>query len=117
MSDMITFACKKIEKEELIRCSFDLNKTEYNVLMFMLKRKNMHTVSQIAESMGLERTTVQKAVKTLLSRNLIKRTQKNLPRGGYTFLYRINNKDEIKSKMKEIVHEWYKTVEREIDRL
>lgn len=33
---MVTFACKRIRKEELIKCSFDLNKTEYNVLMFLL---------------------------------------------------------------------------------
>ena len=33
---MISFACKDIDKEELIRCSFELNKTEYKLLMFLM---------------------------------------------------------------------------------
>ena len=114
---MITFACKKIKQEELIRCSFNLNKTEYNVFMFMLKRNQPYTVSRIAKIMRLERTTVQKAVKNLFNKKLIKRIQRNLPRGGYIFIYEINNKDEIKDKMKKIVYEWYKSVEAAIDKI
>ncbi len=114
---MITFACKKIKQEELIRCSFNLNKTEYNVLMFMLKRKNQNTVSQIARAMKLERTTIQKAIKNLVNKGLAKRTQRNLPKGGYIFLYEIYNKDKIKSEIKKIVRKWYKTVEEAINRI
>jgi len=114
---MITFACKKIKQEELIRCSFELNKTGYDVLMFLLKNKETYSVPQIAKRMSLERTTVQKAIKSLLDRKLVKRRQKNLPRGGYIFFYRVNNKEEIKEKMKRTVYEWYKSVEKEIDKL
>ena len=114
---MITFACKKIEQEELIRCSFNLNKTEYNVLLFLLKNKNVITVSGIAKAMNLERTTVQKAIKTLVGKNLVKRMQKNLERGGYIYYYSVENKDEIKKRMKSIVHDWYKMVEKEINEL
>ena len=114
---MITFSCKKIEQEELIRCSFNLNKTEYNVLIFLLKKKHSYPMSQISKIMELERTTIQKAIKNLVDKNLAKRIQKNLPRGGYIFLYEINNKDEIKNKMKKIIYEWYKSVEVAIDKL
>ena len=34
---MITFACQDIEFSDLLRCSFALNKTEYNVMMYLLK--------------------------------------------------------------------------------
>jgi len=114
---MITFACKRIRQEELIRCSFNLNKTEYNVLMFILKRSGNCTVSMVSESMGLERTTVQKAVKTLFKRRLVKRMQKNLSKGGYIYYYKISNKNEIKNEMKNIVYMWYKGVEKEIGKL
>ena len=67
--------------------------------------------------MNLERTSIQKAVKTLLSKNLVKRFQMNLSGGGYTYLYKIENRNEIKSRMKKIVHDWYKSVEKEIDKL
>ncbi|OYT57667.1 MAG: MarR family transcriptional regulator, partial [Candidatus Aenigmarchaeota archaeon ex4484_14] len=46
-----------------------------------------------------------------------KRIQKNLLRGGYVFLYKPYNKDEIKNKMKEITYKWYKSVEEHIDKL
>ena len=113
---MITFSCKKITEEELMRCSFNLNKTEYNALIFLLRDGQMRTVSQISNAMELERTTVQKAIKKLVEKGLAKRTQRNLPEGGYTFLYQPDNKDEIKSRMKGIAYEWYKNVEESIGR-
>ena len=114
---MITFSCKKITEEELTRCSFNLNKTEYNVLIFLLRNDKMCTIFQISKAMELERTTIQKAIKNLVEKGLAKRTQKNLFRGGYIFLYKPNNKDEIKSKMKELTYKWYKNVEETIDKL
>ena len=114
---MITFACKKIEREELVRCSFNLNKTEYNVMMFLLAKRRIYMVSKIAKEMGLDRTTVQKSIKNLLRNKIIKRTQKNMPTGGYSYLYEINDRDEIKNKMKKIIYEWYRAVEKEITRL
>ena len=114
---MITFFCKKITEEELIRCSFNLNKTEYNVLIFLLRNDKIRTILQISKAMELERTTIQKAIKNLVEKGLTKRTQKNLSRGGYIFLYKPNNKEEIKSKMKELTYKWYKHVEETIDKL
>jgi len=114
---MLTFACKKIRHEELVRCSFNINKTEYNVLMFLLKNRGFHSVREIAKKMGFERTTVQKAIKKLSERGLARRVQNNLPKGGYSFLYQANKKDEIKKEMKEIVQRWVKIVEREIERI
>ncbi len=114
---MFTFACKKIKHEELLRCSFELNKTEFNVLMFLLKNDGFYSAREIAKKMGLERTTVQKAIKKLLERELIRRIQKNLPKGGYSFLYKANGKEEIKHKIKRIVQQWTQMVEKEIERI
>ena len=108
---MISFSCKKISKEELIRCSFNLNKTEYNVLIFLLENEGKHTILDISKKMNLERTTIQKAIKNLVKNDLVKRTQINLPKGGYIFYYEINNKKNIKYRMKKIVYNWYKSVE------
>lgn len=83
----------------------------------MLRYNKTITVSQISKAMELERTTIQKAIKNLLEKNLITRIQKNLPRGGYVFFYRPNNKDKIKAKMKGITYKWYKKVEEAIAKL
>lgn len=114
---MITFSCKRISQEELIRCSFNLSKTEYDVLTFMLKENKLLTASQVSKEMKLHRTTIQKAIKSLVDKELAKRRQKNLPKGGYTFFYEINNKNAIKDEIKEVTYKWYKSVEEAINRL
>ncbi len=111
---MITFACKDIEFRDLIRCSFALNKTEYNVMMYLLKTEKEFTASELGEKMSLDRTTVQKAVKKLSEKNLVKRMQVNLDKGGYMFFYKIKNKEEIKNRMLDIVSKWYEEVIKEI---
>ncbi len=114
---MITFSCKNITEEELTRCSFNLNKTEYNVLLFLLKNYKLHTILHISKSMKLERTTIQKAVKGLVEKELVDKIQKNLPKGGYILLYRVKYKEEIKSKIKKLAHKWYKDFQETINKL
>lgn len=114
---MVTFACKKINREDLIRCSFNLNMTEYNVLNFLMPGELTMTPAQIAGEMGLERTTVQKALKKLLASGLVIRRQKNLKKGGYTFFYALSGMEMIKNMMRNTINEWHALVEREINRL
>jgi len=112
---MVTFSCKKISKEDLVKCSLALNKTEYNLLMFLLKKDQSFTAIQISELMNLDRTTIQKAISSLVEKKLVKRKQKNISGGGYTFLYLIENKQEIKNKMREVIRKWCKGVEEAIN--
>ncbi len=111
---MLTFACQDIEFSELLRCSFELNKTEYNVFMFLLKQHKWWTASKIGKAMNFDRTTVQKAIKSLAEKDIVKRYQENLSKGGYTYLYNIKNKEDIKKRMEKIVSDWYKEVQKEI---
>ena len=64
--------------------------------------------------MSLDRTTVQKAIKQLAEKNLVKRLQINLDKGGYMFYYEIKNKTEIKQRMLDIVNKWHDGVQKEI---
>jgi predicted transcriptional regulator len=114
---MVTFSCKKISQEDLIRCSFDLNKTEYNLFVFLFKKETYYSVIEISKLMNLDRTTIQKAIKILLNKKLLKRTQKNISKGGYIFLYKIYDKKEIKIKMKKITIDWSKGIEKAIENL
>lgn len=111
---MMSFACKRIELSELFRCSFELNKTEYNVLQNLLEKESPTTVSELSENMNLERTTIQKALNSLLEKDLAMRMQENLRRGGYVFFYKPEDKDEIKRRLKNISTDWFARVENEI---
>jgi predicted transcriptional regulator len=107
---LISFACKRIDFKDLLQCSFNLNKTEYNLFIFMLEKEDSLCVSTIGEMTGKDRTTVQKAMKKLVSQELVLKHQVNLENGGYTFVYKIKNKDVLKNKMLEIVESWHKEV-------
>lgn len=112
---IVSFACKDIRKEELIRCSFGLNKTQYKVLKFLLEKKRHLQASEIASGVDLERTTVQKALPGMLAKKLVTRKQSNLQGGGYVFRYRITDPVILKRKSKEAVHAWHESVLKEID--
>ncbi len=111
---MISFACQDIEFKDLLRCSFQMNKTEYNVMVHLLRTDEAYTAEQIGEQIGLDRTTVQKAIKKLAEKEIVLRLQTNLEKGGYMFIYRIKNKDELKQRMLNIVEKWIDEVKNQI---
>ena len=111
---MLSFACKKIELSDLIKCSFGLNRTEYNVMVFLFGKDSLK-VEEIAADMGLDRSTVQKAIKGLVSKELVLRKQENLDKGGYVFRYEIRNKHEIKHMILDSVARWHKNVVEEVN--
>jgi len=111
------FACKKIDKENLLRCSLGLNKMEYKVFVFLFANDRWFKVSSIARHMNLDRTSIQKAVKKLVAKSLVVRIQKNIVKGGYVYFYRANQKDMIKSNILRIIHEWCESVVKEIERM
>ncbi|MCX6710040.1 MAG: hypothetical protein NTV63_03765 [Candidatus Woesearchaeota archaeon] len=112
---MISFACKPIIFDELLKCSFGLNKTEYSVFMLLIARENEKaeglSVSEIAVRLKKERTVIQKAVKSLFEKKMIKRFQENLENGGYKFSYSPVEKREIKERIIETIRGWVSNVE------
>ncbi|PIY60146.1 MarR family transcriptional regulator [Candidatus Woesearchaeota archaeon CG_4_10_14_0_8_um_filter_47_5] len=113
---MINFACTAIKFEELITCSFGLTKTDYNVLLFLLSSGESLTTQEIARTMNLERSTVQKSVKRLAEKNLVLRIQENLDAGGFLFHYQTKNKESIKQKMLKTIETWTDEVKNEIEK-
>ena len=107
---MIDFACKKISKEDILRCSFNLNKTEYTVFSILLKE--LGNIKQISEKTQLDRTTIQKSLSILLERNVIIRKRENL-----SYLYEVRDKPQFKKKLNKIVNQWYNSVKKEIKQI
>jgi predicted transcriptional regulator len=56
--------------------------------------------------MRSDRTTAQKALKTLVDSKLVSREQRNLERGGYIYLYKVLDREEIKRKMIKDIDLW-----------
>ena len=112
---MISFACKKIDLKDLITCSFEMNKTDFNLFTFLMKNDGFMTTHDIADGVGLDRTSVQKSIKRLVEKGIVERHQENLGSGGYTFVYRVKDKDMIKKQMLDRINTWSKMVKSEID--
>lgn len=102
---MIDFACETIRVEDLIRCSFRLSGTEYEVLESLLDSDD-EDVKEIAEGLDLERSTAHKALQTLVDRNLVEKRQLNLSSGGYKYVYSAEPKEEIKERVLNLMDEW-----------
>lgn len=111
------FACKKIDIEEVIKCSLGLTKAELLIMKTTMKQNEEADSQKIAQQTNLDLSTVQKAVKKLHEKGILIKDQKNLEKGGYIFLYRRNSKEQIRSKIKEIVRNWFKEVENEIEKI
>ncbi len=114
---MITFACKTINKEDVVRCALDLNKTEYNVLNFFFKNQKRQITLTLSKSLGLKRTTIQKALKNLMKKKLIERKKETLKNGGYVFVYELKNKNCIKKRIKDTISKWHRSALEKIEKL
>jgi predicted transcriptional regulator len=112
---IINFACTKVELESIVRCGFGLKKTEYAVLTFLLGHDKNLRITEIARAMHKERTTIQKVVKSLVEKELVKRGQVNLKSGGYVFVYSAIDKNILKKKTIAIIQEWVKSAENAIN--
>ena len=63
-----------------------------------------------------DRTTIQRAVKDLFEKNLIKRRQINLENGGYQFVYSPKAKNELKEKVYKIFENFKEAMGKEIQK-
>lgn len=114
---MIDFACKKFDMDEIIKCSLNLTKREFTVLEFLIKNDGKwFSASDISKKLNIGLSTAQKGVKKLNEKNVLLLSQKNIPRGGYYYIYKIANKSEIRGVILGIVRNWTKKTESEISR-
>lgn len=110
----LNFMCKEITLEEILKCSFGLNKTELKITKALLEDYEEKTIEEVKEKIKKDRTTIQRAVKRLFEKNLIKRRQISLEKGGYLFVYSPYPKKELKEKVYKIFESFKEKVGEEI---
>jgi predicted transcriptional regulator len=114
---MVDWRCRKMNSKDLIRCTFDLSKTELKIFLYLLKINKSIPSVDIANQIELDRTTIQKSLKKLLEKGIVDRRQNNLDNGGYVFLYSVKKKEELKTQMKEIIEDWKSSAEVQLETL
>lgn len=113
---MIDFACKQFDINEVIKCGLGLTRSEFKLMDYLVKNfGKTYDSNDLAKEMSLDKTTVQRALKKLHEKNVVKRMQKNLDGGGYVFYYEIKPKPELRKIIVDIVNNWNKNVEKALD--
>ena len=89
----------KISVEEMIITTLNVNRTQARILLFLLKN-GKSGVNSIAENLKLERSTVEKNLRTLMNRTLVMRYKENRNR-GYRYVYTCLCKNDLKKNLKK----------------
>ncbi len=111
------FACKNFNLDEIIRCGLNLTKADFRILEFLMKNSTKRIdTNVISRELNLELSTIQRSLKKMYEQGLVKRSQVNLKSGGYSFVYCVCDKKEIKEKIKIIIKNWTDKFDLEINR-
>jgi predicted transcriptional regulator len=106
---------------KLFKCILGLNKLESDVFAYLLKHENAGT-SELKRVLGMDRSSVQRALQSLLELNLITRDQmslkdyseiKNLTnpkQRGYLYVYNARELSFIKGQLKLLLSNWYESM-------
>ncbi len=111
----VQFACKTIPVEQILKCSFGLNKTEVVVLKRIFNETEEIEMPELIKKIKKDRTTIQRALKNLTTKNLLIRRQINLERGGYVYTYKVRDKNEVKNEITEIFNAFAEKVKFELE--
>lgn len=96
---MIDFACTRIDVRDVLRCSFELTKSDLEVFAGLTERKTWMTSAALEEQTGFDRSTVQRSLKRLYDKGLCERRQENSREGGYAFLYRAVSGESVAKRV------------------
>lgn len=111
---MIDFACKKFDLDEVIKCVLGLSKSEFRLLKFLSEQDAKFTTEELSKKLKLDKSTIQRSIKKLHEKDLVTRSQINQTVGGYVFLYKIKNKENIRKIVNETLDNWVMTFKKKL---
>lgn len=109
---MINFACKTFSVNQVLKCSFNLNQTELNILKELIKKES--NTNNLSEILKKHKSVIQRGITKLLKNKLITRRQVNLKK-GYEYCYKTISKEELKNKANNYFKQFTETVNRTIN--
>ncbi len=93
------------EMQQLMKVLYNLSGSETEILYFLCG--NDARVSEIAEELGKDRSTVQRYLSKLQSSGLVRREARvEEGKKGRYFVYSVPDKERMKEKIAERMEEW-----------
>ena len=112
----VTFGCRTISLKKILKCSFEINDTEYAILSLLLNKKSCSS-KEISSNVDKDLSTVQRNIKSLYEKELVTRRQFNLDKGGYVYVYSSIPRDELKALVKEKLDNFVTVVLGKVEKL
>ena len=91
----------------VLKCALDISCLEMDVYLLLLKNPGSD-VETLAELLDKDESTIYKALRNLMEKNLVKRDYRILRGGGYKYLYYPVQFEEFKRVAKRALEEWFK---------
>jgi predicted transcriptional regulator len=95
---------------DLLCCAFGLQSSEIDTYFALLSGNK--TAEEISSDVCLDRSTVQRALKKLLQKQLVVRETKKIERGGYYYIYKALSTNEVRGQILDELDRWYQETRR-----
>jgi predicted transcriptional regulator len=103
---MVGLFSKNIERpSDLLCCAFGLRNSEIDTYFSLINGPK--TVEQISETIGKDRSTVQRVLNKLHKKNLVERSTQLIDRGGYYYEYHAKSTEKVRHEILTQLDEWY----------
>lgn len=105
---------QKVEASDVMHCFLGLRNLEIDVYFYLLK--GQATVKDVAEALGRNRSTIQRAIQNLVQRSFAHRRTRTLRKGGYVYVYEAVNLATLKELIKKALDSFYQQIVDFLDR-
>ncbi len=105
---------QKVEASDVMHCFLGLRNLEIDVYFYLLK--GQATVKDVAEALGRNRSTIQRAIQNLVQRGFAHRRTRTLRKGGYVYVYEAVNLATLKELIKKALDSFYQQIVDFLDR-
>ena len=99
--------------QDALECFFNLNLLESASYRILVKDGPL-SANELGETLGKDRSTSYRALKTLTTVGLCFKETKNLDQGGYYHVYRALNPSEVKEEIQQMIDAWYEKMNQAI---
>ncbi|MFQ5910455.1 MAG: helix-turn-helix domain-containing protein [Thermoplasmata archaeon] len=100
---------------EMLRNMLNLSVTEFKIYRLLLAAE-VHGVSEVAKAMGRDRSSVQRALQSLMSAGLITRQTETLKNGGYYYAYEAVPPSQVKRELARCIEDWHESLLESLDK-
>lgn len=102
--------------DDLLACVFGITEPVADVYRYLLEQPES-TVTEIAQAMECDRSTVNRKLDTLREKNLVTRNRDLLSGGGITYRYTPAPIDETRERMHRTLDEWTAFMHEQIEEI